>query len=162
MYINSKQSSSNKFYVQIPYMRSPYGLSAFTDDTTERTIIRWTCRLTPITKKRSSFERNSVFDDMIVDAVAQNSTEWLGKEFSADVLRQALFKPSVRPGKGDYPATLKLKVMCNPDGSFVPWCYTTKESASHSIKSKRVKRSSPSVISIKFGSSIPNLVSPSG
>jgi len=127
VYINSKQSSSNKFYVQIPYMRSPYGLSAFTDDTTERTSYSLDLSFDADNEEAVEFRKKlEKFDDMIVDAVAKNSTEWLGKEFSADVLRQALFKPAVRPGKGDYPATLKLKVMCSPDGSFVPPCYTTK------------------------------------
>jgi len=38
-------------------------------------------------------------DDIIVDTVAKNSKEWLGKEFNVTVLKEALYKPMIRPGK---------------------------------------------------------------
>ena len=59
-------------------------------------------------------------DDLIVKEVAKNSEEWLGKTFNEDVVKQALYKPIVRPGKDDYADTLKLKITTNQDGSFVP------------------------------------------
>jgi hypothetical protein len=62
-------------------------------------------------------------DDIIVNTVAKNAKEWLGKEFNVAVLKEALYKPIVRPGKEPYPSTLKLKVLTKSDGSFVPECY---------------------------------------
>ena len=50
------------------------------------------------------------------------SREWLGKELSVDTLKQALYTPIVRPGKG-YPDTIKLKVLTAP----APECYTTEQ-----------------------------------
>jgi hypothetical protein len=55
--------------------------------------------------------------------VADNSKEWLGKKFNVAVLKEALYKPIVRPGKEQYPATMKLKILTKSDGSFVPEAY---------------------------------------
>ena len=66
-------------------------------------------------------------DEIIVNTVAENSKEWLGKEFNVAVLREALYKPIVRPGKEPYPSTLKLKVATKPDGSFVPEAYNMQK-----------------------------------
>jgi hypothetical protein len=66
-------------------------------------------------------------DDIIVNTVAANSKEWLGKDFNVEVLKQALYKPMVRPGKEQYPATIKLKILTKPDGTFVPECYNMQK-----------------------------------
>jgi hypothetical protein len=59
-----------------------------------------------------------------VNTVAKNSKEWLGKDFNVAVLKEALYKPIVRPGKEQYPSTIKLKVLAKPDGTFVPESYS--------------------------------------
>jgi hypothetical protein len=66
-------------------------------------------------------------DELIVNTVAENSKEWLGKEFNVAVLREALYKPIVRPGKEPYPSTLKLKIATKPDGTFVPEAYNVRK-----------------------------------
>ena len=66
-------------------------------------------------------------DEIIVNTVAENSKEWLGKEFNVAVLREALYKPMVRPGKEPYPSTLKLKIATKPDGTFVPEAYNFRK-----------------------------------
>jgi hypothetical protein len=66
-------------------------------------------------------------DDIIVNTVAANSKEWLGKEFNVAVLKEALYKPMVRPGKEQYPSTIKLKILTKPDGSFVPEAYSMQK-----------------------------------
>ena len=50
-----------------------------------------------------------------------------GKEFNVAVLKEALYKPIVRPGKEQYPATLKLKILTKSDGSFVPESYNMQK-----------------------------------
>jgi hypothetical protein len=65
-------------------------------------------------------------DEIIVNTVAKNSKEWLGKEFNVAVLKEALYKPMVRPGKEPYPSTMKLKILTKSDGTFVPEAYTMK------------------------------------
>ena len=65
-------------------------------------------------------------DELVVNTVANNSKEWLGKNFNVAVLKEALYKPIVRPGKDQYPATMKLKILTKSDGFFVPEAYSMK------------------------------------
>jgi len=74
-------------------------------------------------------EKLKELDDIIVNKVAENSEEWLGKSFNVEVLKQALYKPMVRPGKEQYPSTIKLKILAKPDGTFVPESYSMQKQA---------------------------------
>ena len=66
------------------------------------------------------------FDEAVVKMVAVNSQEWLGKKYNEAVIKEALYKPLVRPGKDDYPSTMKLKVLVDSKtGDFVPEAYNT-------------------------------------
>ncbi len=127
VYIQTTQAKSKSFFLQLPFMRSPYGLSAFTDDTSGRTSYSLDLSLDSENDDAVALRKKlEAFDDLIVETVANNSVEWLGKEFSADVLRQALYKPLVRPGRDEYPSTIKLKVRLERDGSFEPECFNMK------------------------------------
>lgn len=125
VYINN--SDSKKIYVQFPYMRSPYGLSTFTDETTGRTSYSLDLSFDSDNADAMALcEKLKTLDDLVVETVAKNSKEWLGKEYNVAVLREALYKPLVRPSKEPYPSTIKLKVLTKPDGSFVPEAYNTQ------------------------------------
>ena len=133
VYLNAVDNK--KLYVQLPFMRSPYGLSAYTDEATGRTSYSLDLSFDPDNAEAMALhEKLSELDDIIVNTVAENAKEWLGKEFNVAVLKEALYKPIVRPGKEQYPATLKLKVLTKSDGT---------------------------LISIRFGSLITSLGSPS-
>lgn len=122
VYLN--KGGNNKLYIQFPKLRCPYGLSAFTDEGTNRTS--YSLDLAFDTDNPEAMELRKKFeelDEIIVKKVAENSTEWLGKPFNVEVLKQALYKPLVRVGKEEYPATIKLKVLTKSDGSFVPESY---------------------------------------
>jgi len=122
VYLNA--GDNKKVYLQLPFMRSPYGLSAFTDESTGRTSYSLDLSFdTENAEAMNLYKKLSELDDIIVNTVAANSKEWMGKEFNVAVLKEALYKPMVRPGKEQYPATIKLKVQTKPDGSFVPECY---------------------------------------
>ena len=106
-------------------MRSPYGLSAFTDESSGRTSYSLDLSFdAENTEAMDLHNKLSELDDIIVNTVAANSKEWMGKEFNVAVLKEALYKPMVRPGKEQYPATIKLKIQTKPDGTFVPECYS--------------------------------------
>ena len=123
VYLNA--GDNKKLYVQLPFMRSPYGLSAYTDEATGRTSYSLDLSFDPDNAEAMALhEKLSELDDIIVNTVAENAKEWLGKEFNVAVLREALYKPIVRPGKEQYPATLKLKVLTKSDGTFVPESYS--------------------------------------
>jgi hypothetical protein len=105
-------------------MRSPYGLSAYTDEATGRTSYSLDLSFDADNVESAQFlESMTALDDIVVNMVADNSKEWLGKKFNVAVLKEALYKPIVRPGKEQYPATMKLKILTKSDGSFVPEAY---------------------------------------
>ena len=122
VYLNS--SDNKKVFVQLPFMRSPYGLSAYTDEATGRTSYSLDISFDADNAESAQFlESMAALDDIVVNMVADNSKEWLGKKFNVAVLKEALYKPIVRPGKEQYPATMKLKILTKSDGSFVPEAY---------------------------------------
>ena len=122
VYLNA--GDNKKLYVQLPFMRSPYGLSAYTDEATGRTSYSLDLSFDPDNAEAMALHAKlTELDDIIVNTVANNAKEWLGKDFNVAVLKEALYKPIVRPGKEQYPSTLKLKVLTKSDGSFVPECY---------------------------------------
>ena len=122
VYLNS--SDNKKVFVQLPFMRSPYGLSAYTDEATGRTSYSLDLSFDADNAESTQFlESMTALDDIVVNMVADNSKEWLGKKFNVAVLKEALYKPIVRPGKEQYPATMKLKILTKSDGSFVPEAY---------------------------------------
>jgi len=126
VYLNA--GDNKKLYIQFPFMRSPYGLSAFTDEGTGRTSYSLDLSFDPDnTEAMELHDKLKELDDIIVDTVAKNSKEWLGKEFNVAVLKEALYKPMVRPGKEQYPATIKLKILTKPDGEFVPEAYSMQK-----------------------------------
>ena len=126
VYLNA--GDNKKLYVQFPFMRSPYGLSAFTDEGTGRTSYSLDLSFDPDNAEAMELHAKlKDLDEKIVNEVANNSKEWLGKEFNVAVLKEALYKPIVKPGKEQYAPTIKLKVLTKPDGSFVPECYSMQK-----------------------------------
>ena len=126
VYLNA--GDNKKLYLQLPFMRSPYGLSAFTDEGTGRTT--YSLDLSFDAENEGAMQLHDSLkelDELIVNTVAENSKECLGKEFNVAVLREALYKPIVRPGKEPYPSTLKLKIATKPDGTFVPEAYNVRK-----------------------------------
>ena len=126
VYLNA--GDNKKLYIQFPFMRSPYGLSAFTDEGTGRTSYSLDLSFDPDnTEAMDLHAKLKELDELIVNEVAKNSKEWLGKEFNVAVLKEALYKPIVKPGKEQYAPTIKLKVLTKPAGSFVPECYSMQK-----------------------------------
>ena len=128
VYLNG--GDNKKIYLQLPFMRSPFCLSAFTDECTGRTSYSLDLSFDPDNAEAMELHDTlKALDEIIVNTVAANSKEWLGKEFNVAVLREALYKPMVRPGKEQYPSTMKLKIATKPDGSFVPEAYSMQKTS---------------------------------
>ena len=124
VYLNGTNNS--KIYLQLPYMRAPYGLGSYTDENTKKTTYSLDLSLDPNDPGSAMvLDKMQALDDLVVNTVAKNSEEWLGKKYNLAVMKEALYKPIVRPSKGDYPATIKLKVLVDRDGSFVPEAYNS-------------------------------------
>jgi len=152
VYLNA--GDNKKIYIQFPFMRSPYGLSAFTDEGTGRTSYSLDLSFDPDNSDAMDLhDKLKELDDIIVNTVAANSKEWLGKEFNVAVLKEALYKPMIRPGKEQYPATIKLKILTKPDGTFVPEAYSMQKQTVTLDTIEKGRSVWQSSISIRFGSS---------
>lgn len=122
VYINAPENK--KLYLQLPFMRSPFGLSAFTDEATNRTSYSLDLSFDKDNEDACTLmEKLTELDNKIIATVAENSKEWLGKPYNIEVIKEALYKPLVRPGKDDYPSTMKLKLMTKPSGEFIAEAY---------------------------------------
>ena len=126
VYINAPENK--KLYIQLPFMRSPFGLSAFTDEATNKTSYSLDLSFdTDNEQANDLMEKLKQLDERIVKTVADNSKEWLGKSYNIEVIKEALYKPLVRPGKDDYPSTMKLKLMTKPSGEFIAEAYDSSQ-----------------------------------
>ena len=125
VYLNG--TGNRKLYVQFPYMRVPFGLSSFVDEATKKTS--YSLDLSFDKNDESLMKLQALlkkFDENVINMVCENSAEWLGKKYNAAVIKEALYKPLIRPGKDDYPCTMKLKVLADArTGAFVPEAYNT-------------------------------------
>ena len=120
-------TGNNKLYLQLPYMRAPFGLSSYTDEATKKTSYSLDLSLDKNDPKTVELEEKlTALDDYILNTVAANSEEWLGKKYGMAVMKEALYKPMVRPGKGEYASTIKLKILTDREGGFIPEAYNTR------------------------------------
>ena len=114
-----------KIQLQFPYMRAPFGLSTFTDEASKKTSYSLDLSFdagSPEIEELATKMR--ALDDLVTKTVADNSMEWLGKKYNLTVIKEALYKPLVRPGKGEYPSTIKLKILTDAKtGDFVADAY---------------------------------------
>ena len=120
------RNNKKKLYLQLPFMRSPFGLSAFTDEATNKTS--YSLVLSFDTDNEDAMQLSSKLmelDEIILKTVTENSKDWLGKSYDINVIREALYKPLVRQGKEGYANTLKLKIQTNQTGDFIPEAYSS-------------------------------------
>jgi hypothetical protein len=126
---------NSKLYIQLPFLKAPYGLGSYTDEATKKTSYSLDLSLDPNDPVAFQLEAKlKAFDELVLKTVEANSPEWLGKKYTKSVLQEALYKPLVRPGKEDWPATFKLKVQTKTNtntvnGSFVPESYNMQREA---------------------------------
>jgi hypothetical protein len=126
VYLSS--TGNSKLYLQFPFMRAPFGLSSYTDEATKKTSYSLDLSLdTNDPKCADVAQKLSDLDDYILKTVEANSEEWLGKKYGMAVMKEALYKPLVRPGKGDYSSTIKLKILIDKSGGFIPEAYNLRK-----------------------------------
>ena len=125
VYLNN---GGNQFLLQLPYMRAPFGLSSYTDESSKKTTYSLDLSFDRSNPAIAEFENKmNELDELVLNTVASNSQEWLGKTYNKAVLKEALHKPIVRQGKGDYASTMKLKVLTDlRNGDFIPEAYNSR------------------------------------
>ena len=112
VYVNV--AGSNKTFFEMPVLRAPFGLSSYTDQKSGSVSYSLDVSLddNDVVQKIRDIETH------VLNHVVRNSEELLGRSYTEEVIKQALFKSCIRESKdGKYAPTLKLKVMHN-DGVF--------------------------------------------
>lgn len=102
-----------KLLFQLPSMRAPFGLSNFVDKQTGKASYSLSLDLANHPEIIAQFK---ALDDKVVDYAVANSEALLGKRYTREVIREALYKSPLRKDKeGKYAETLYLKVMTTRD-----------------------------------------------
>jgi hypothetical protein len=117
VYLNG--TGNSKLLFQLPQLRAPYGLSTYTDAASGKTSYSLSLSL----DNPEIVEKLKELDDKVVDFVHANSVTCLGKQYNKEVMKEALYKSPMAPGKGDYAPTLKLKMMTGANGNFTAEAY---------------------------------------
>lgn len=105
IYINY---GSSRTEVELPSMRAPFGLSAYTDQASGN--VSYTMNLSVDDSEVLAKLRD--IETAVLAHVTKNSAEILGKVYTADVIKTVLFKSFIQESKdGKYAPTLKVKVM---------------------------------------------------
>jgi hypothetical protein len=117
VYLNGTNNS--KLIFQLPQLRAPYGLSTYTDAASGKTSYSLSLSL----DNPEIVAKLKELDDKVIDFVHANSVTCLGKQYNKEVMREALYKSPMAPGKGDYAPTLKLKMMTGSNGEFTAEAY---------------------------------------
>lgn len=113
IYLNVGGGGS-KVYFELPVLRAPFGLSSFTDQKSGAVSYSLDVSL----DDANTVAKIRDIESAVLSHVVNNSEELLGRSYSIDVIKQALFKSCIRESKdGKYAPTLKLKVLHN-DGVF--------------------------------------------
>jgi hypothetical protein len=136
IYLNT--GGGSKVYFELPVLRAPFGLSSFTDQKSGAVSYSLDVSL----DDANTVAKIRDIEESVLKHVVNNSEELLGRTYSVDVIKQALFKSCIRESKdGKYAPTLKLKVLHN-DGVFSVDAYdaTKKPTTLDSLqKGQRVK-----------------------
>ncbi|NBX49395.1 hypothetical protein EBT25_05490 [bacterium] len=117
VYLNG--AGNSKLLFQLPQLRAPYGLSTYTDAASGKTSYSLSLSL----DNPEIVAKFKELDDKVIEFVHANSVTCLGKQYNKEVMREALYKSPMAPGKGDYAPTLKLKMLTGPNGNFTAEAY---------------------------------------
>lgn len=103
--------------VALPPLRAPFGVSLPGDQVKDYYI---NLSLVP-----EVLEKLEEFDNLLLDHVAQNSVEILGKTVPVDVMRDLLLNPLPKASKdpeksAKYPKTIKIKMSTNEGKNIAP------------------------------------------
>jgi hypothetical protein len=122
VYLNA--AGGGKLIFQLPPLRAPFGLSSFKDEASGR--VSYTLPLS--LDKPEILEVFAKLDDRVLDHIAANSEEIMGKKLSREIIAEGMYKSPVKPSsKEGYAPVLNLKVLTNTkDGSFATEAYNSQ------------------------------------
>ena len=114
-----KYPDVKKMMIQTPYMVAPFGLSVFTDESTNSSKYTMDLSFRDINsdqKIKVFHDSISQLDEMMIKKAVENSKEWFGKKMSKEVVSE-LYRPLIKESKdpSKYAATIKYKIRTNGD-----------------------------------------------
>lgn len=116
--------NKEKLHIQFPKLRAPFGLSEFVDQNSGNSSYSLDLSLE---NQPELLEKLRAIDDAVVKRASANAKDWLGKKHSEAVIRDVLYRPMVKvPNDDKYAPTIKLKILKDRDGTFVPECFNNK------------------------------------
>ncbi len=125
VYLSGPNKGKEKITVQFPKLRAPFGLSEFVDQNSGNSSYSLDLSLD---SQPELLEKLKAIDEAVVKQVATNSKEWLGKKHTETVIRDVLYRPIVKmPNDDKYAPTIKLKILKDRDGNFMPECFNNKK-----------------------------------
>jgi len=102
-----------KLLFQLPMMRAPFGLSNYVDKMSGKSSYSLSLDLASHPEIADQFR---ALDAKVIDFAVANSEALLGKRYTREVIKEALYKSPLRKDKeGKYADTLYLKVMTTRD-----------------------------------------------
>jgi len=127
-FIPLKNATGGKLLLQLPEMRTPFGLSSMADQATGK--VNFSVPLSFDNDNQACQDiavKFAAIDEMVVNEVHENCKELMGKQQKIDVLREGLYRPILTLSKDPekYGPMLKAKVLTNRDGTFVPEAYNS-------------------------------------
>lgn len=121
VYVNV--AGAGKVFFELPVLRAPFGLSSYTDQKSGSVSYSLDVSL----EDQDTVAKIRDIENLVLEHVVKNSEELLGRSYSIEVIKQALFKSCIRESKdGKYAPTLKLKVLHN-DGVFSVKAYDSSK-----------------------------------
>ena len=118
-------SAGSKLIVQLPKMKAPFGLSEYVDKSSGKSSYSIDLSLdTGDEQIQDLYTKLQHLDKKIIDTVHENSAAWLGKKYTREMMEEVMYKPIIKaPSNPQYASTLKLKILTDQSGDFVPGAY---------------------------------------
>jgi hypothetical protein len=122
VYLNGP--GNQKLIFQLPQLRAPFGLSEYKDEGTGRVSYSLPLSL----DKPEILEAFAKLDARVLDHIAANSEEILGKKMSREVIAEGMYKSPIKPSaKEGYAPVLNLKCIVDPkSGALVTAAYNSQ------------------------------------
>lgn len=114
-----KYPDVKKMMLQTPYMVAPFGLSVFTDDSTNSSKYTMDLSFRDMNndpKIKTFHDAIKQLDETMIKKGVENSKEWFGKKMSKEVVSE-LYRPLIKESKdpSKYAATIKYKIRTTGD-----------------------------------------------
>jgi hypothetical protein len=132
VYVSYKPDSgpSKRLLLQTPIMSMPFGLQCYDNDSVNASSYSIDLSFKNSDNDDAAIaqflEKMKALDSLVLDAGTVNSQDWLGKNYTREVVSE-FYRPVVRQNNVDYPPTMKVKVPSSQGQISIPIFDETKQ-----------------------------------